>query len=344
MSAEIMVNLDISLASLLMALGVFILTIMTSHKKDRRLELLGTMSGMSVITSTVYVLLIFVEGRLVTTPVMFAMCLSVILEVACNIFCIYWLYYVLYIMYKSEDYLKKMQRIFNLPFIVMVVLDFVNTMTGILWYYDDNMGYHETTLYLIHNLIRYGFIITALVMYAIFKKNEGKVHFFNIWLSACPFVLGGIAEWVTGYLVFNLGLSIGICMLYMGISAEIGFLDSDTGFYNRFYLTYLKDLVVSGEFKLASIITYKFDNPGDMPKFSDSLIQLLPDDCETVRIDDKTIVTLSETTDRGLVYMLSEDVRAICEEMGTVVDIDNEVKGKKEDPVDFFADNIKTAI
>ncbi len=339
-NSSIIVNVDMSIAAALLSLGVFLLAIRTKSINDRRVDILRVLSGLSLLNATLYLVLNFMEGPVYHSPIMLVTVLETIDEITSNMFCLYWLYYVLYSTYKSDDYLKKMQRIFNMPFYILLVLDIVNIFTGMLWYYDSNVIYHETLLYTVQDVIRYGFIIVALIQYVRFRKNDGKVHFFNIWLSFVPFFVAGLYEGLTGYYSLSIGLAIGVCMLYMGISAEVGFIDKETGFYNSLYLTYLRDMIEKGRFKLAGIITYRFEDPEHMPRFSDSLIKLLPDDCETVRLDDRTIVTMSETTDGGLVFMLSEDVEAICEEMGIEVEVENEVKSKKIDSMDFFTDNI----
>ena len=339
-NSSIIVNVDMSIAAALLSLGVFLLAIRTRSINDRRVSILRVLSGLSVINATLYLVLNFMEGPVYHSPIMLVTVLETIDEITSNMFCLYWLYYVLFSTYKSEDYLKKMQRIFNMPFYILLVLDIVNIFTGILWYYDSDVIYRETFLYTVQDVIRYGFIIVALIQYVRFRKNDGKAHFFNIWLSFVPIFGAGLLEGFSGYYCLSIGMAIGVCMLYMGISAEVGFIDKETGFYNSLYLAYIKDMIEKGRFKLAGIITYRFEDPDHMPRFSDSLIKLLPDDCETVRLDDRTIVTMSETTDGGLVFMLSEDVEAICEEMGIEVEVENEVKGKKMDSATFFTDNI----
>ncbi|MBO6215163.1 MAG: hypothetical protein J6N76_06460 [Lachnospiraceae bacterium] len=341
LNSGIVANNDISFSAVLLSLGVFILAMRINNIKDPRINLLRVMSGLAVVTSITYVFMILLEGPENVEYNFILTLVSTVDEVTCNMYCMYWLYYVLFSMYKSNDYLKKMQRIFNFPFIVLLVLDIINIFTGFLWYFDENNAYQSTFLYFIQDVVRYSFIIVALIQYAIFKKNEGKTHFFNIWLSSLPLIISGILESILdSYYIFPMGLAIGTCMLCMGITTEIGFIDEETGFYTGFYLAQIRELINKKQFKLASIITYKLKKPEDMVEFSKALIELLPEDCETVRFDDHTLITLSETTDQGLVYMLSEDVMAICEDMDTEVEVENVVKSKKEDPVSFLTKNI----
>jgi hypothetical protein len=175
------------------------------------------------------------------------------------------------------------------------------------------------------------------------KAKSSDLKFFDIGGFIIPIVVGGVVSNLTPYSCIALGIAIGLCNVYAGIINEQSFTDLQTGYYNRYYLRYLKRDVEREFFSLKSGIIFRLEDPEDMQTFSGLLSPLLPKKCEVVRYTGDTVIMLAEIAKKGALHMMSEDVELAVEQYNTehpektlTVSVDTVYKKKKETTKGFY--------
>ncbi len=338
-SQDMIVNVDINLASLLLMLGVFIMCIRTKGFKDLR----GMIYINIVVLIIVYNIASMWQYYIYDTRGSHALMMftNLIIEVSLNFVVYFFLLFVMYEIFKSRDYVKRKLVKYTIPVSLLVLANVISLFTGFLWDFDENLMYIEKNVYLIYMMIEYFYLIYAIIQYVRFKSQEKSSARFRIWLYLIPMVIGSVVEATTGYTAFTLGSAIAFTALYMVMAKEMSFRDYESGFYNPIFLSHLYSLVDNGTYNLSSIITYELADESQLSKFCEVLKTVLPEGTDTIRTDLNRFITVSESADRGYVFMLTEDVEMVAEEAGIEVQLDSLVKKKKEEPADFFIDNIR---
>ena len=332
-------NVDTNLAALLLMAGVFVLTLRqkkTGSKADT--AFLFIMIG-ALIMSACGLLVEFVEGSGHPGARVMALLLETLLEMGINLVLLAWMLYVFYTMYDSDDYLKRRIGFYLTPAVIMTVAEIINVFTGFLWYYDENVEYQETVLYDVFDLLRYFYLILIIYTYQNYKKQEGHIRFFSIWPVVIPILWGTLIELVIHVSGFTLGACIGMSMFFIMASEKESFTDEESGFYNLHYLKWLSEKISEGTYDPHLIIRYRLPQSGDMTEFFAQLHQVLPDQCDTIKMDDMNYITVIYGNTRGLVNILSEDIAMIADELHMDIQYTCAVKEKKETPLAFFRKN-----
>ncbi len=272
-----------------------------------------------------------------------ALGLQTLLEFVLNIIIFIWLLYVNYEMNHSVDSIKRQFLKFAAPMFVLMGLDIINVFTGILFYYDEHVMYHTTWLMSVYYIVRYFYFFSCAIQIIVHKKRNRDFKFFDVWSFVIPVLAGGLVTNLTPYSIMNLGFAIGLCNVYAGIINELSFVDRQTGYFNRYYLKYLKNDIVRETFSPKSGMIYRLDDPDDMGDFSDLLSPVLPKRCEVVRYSEDTIVMLAEISQKVALNMMSEDVCEAVDKYNTAhnereltVTIDTVCKKKKETTKGFY--------
>ncbi len=338
-SQEMIVNVDINLASLLLMVGVLIMVLRTLDFKDMRGLIYTNMVVLLIIYNVASMGQYYIYDSHGSKAGMIF--LGLVIEVALNLVVYFFLLFVMYEIFKNKDYVKRKLVRYTVPVTILIIANIISTFTGILWYYDDDLMYGETALYWPYMLIEYFYLVYAVIQYFRFKSQEKSSDRFNIWLYLIPMVIGSVTEAVTSYTAFTLGSAIAFTALYLVMAKEMGYRDYESGFYNPVFLSHLYSLVDNGTYNLSSIITCELADEGQLAGFSEALRTVLPEGTDTIRTDANKFITVSESSDRGYVFMLTEDVAMVAEEAGIDVKVNSLVKNKNEIAADFFIDNIR---
>ena len=118
--------------------------------------------------------------------------------------------------------------------------------------------------------------------------------------------------------------------------------DGESGFYNRLYLEHLKKEISDGEYELNSAMIFKVTGD-DMKKPAGLISKQLPQDCYPIRYGDDTVLTLAGVTQKGPLFMLSEDVEMALEEAGIPVKVKIDLRKKDESGLEFLERFLKKA-
>ena len=342
-SQNIIANVDVSMAAVLLILGVLVMTLRrkTTGSKVYTAYLLLIITVLAATLSDLY--LAFFDNPEDPGPYVLLVIMETILEINVNLMLLAWLLYVFFTMYDSMDYLRRKFLLYIVPILVMVVFDIINVFTGWIWYFDENMVYQETDLYLVLNLIRYAYLFISIYQYQRYKKENGHIQFFTIWPFIVPITWGTLLEVFTPVYGFSFGAAIGITMLFIMSSQKVSFTDEESGFYNIHYLNMLRDKIRAGENESEPhlVIHYRLatGNDNDMKDFFSQLREILPDFCDTVKIDDTHYITIIYGNTRGLINLLSEDIEMIADSLKLELKYDYAIKEKQETAADFFEKN-----
>ena len=333
-------DVDITLAAVLLILGVLVMAIRRRTVGSRVDNLYIGLVVTTLVVSVLGVILEILEGPEDPGPYLLNLILMTMLEIDINIMTMMWFLYSFFVMYDSMDYLKRKIRIYVGPVIVMILIDIVNMFTGILWYYDEDMVYHDTNFYSLYSLIRYAYLFMSVYYYQRYKKENTGVRFFTAWTFVVPILWGTFLEWVTTSPGFTLGAAIGITMLYFMAAQEESFTDSESGSYNSHYMNLIHEKIKDGEMDPHDMIRYSLPEDADVFEFLEKLYEILPELCDTIKISDTRYVTVIYGNTRGLVNMLMEDIEIIKEELGMDIKFDHVIKKKQETALEFFEKNI----
>ena len=342
-SQNIIANVDVSMAAVLLILGVLVMTLRrkTTGSKVYTAYLLLIITVLAATLSDLY--LAFFDNPEDPGPYVLLVIMETILEISVNLMLLAWLLYVFFTMYDSMDYLRRKFLLYIVPILVMVVFDIINVFTGWIWYFDENLVYQETDLYLVLNLVRYAYLFISIYQYQRYKKENGHIQFFTIWPFIVPIVWGSLLEGFTPVYGFPFGAAIGVTMLFIMSSQKVSFTDEESGFYNIHYLNMLRDKIRAGENESEPhlVIHYRLatGNDNDMKDFFSQLREILPDFCDTVKIDDTHYITIIYGNTRGLINLLSEDIEMIADSLKLELKYDYAIKEKQETAADFFEKN-----
>ena len=338
-SQELIVNVDVNLASLIIMLGLLIMAWRTLNLKDMRGRIYVNMVVLIIIYNVASMGQYYIYDIRGSVTVM--LFLNLIIEVSLNLMLYFFLLFVMYEIFKSRDYIKRKLVKYTIPVTLLIIANIVSFFTGFLWYYDEDLNYQGKMTYYPYMIIEYGYLIYAVIQYFRFKSQEKSSARFNILFYLIPMVIGTVTEIMSGYATFTLASAIAFTALYLIMAKEMGYRDYESGFYNPVFLSHLYSLVDNGGYNLSSIITCELADESQLEKFCETLKTVLPDGTDTIRIDKKKFITVSESADRGYVYMLTEDVAMVAEDAGIDVKVDSLIKGKKEIAADFLIDNIR---
>ena len=340
------------IAAMLLTLGVIVLCsrgIITDRYEGRifRNFLLSIfcLAAFNTVSAVIDEFTIFSEIS-VTISIIF----NSILLIFQTILVIVWVIYLNYRVFRSKDTLIHTVYKRMIPLFGMIPLVVINLFTGILFYYDEEGVYHEAWgIYLYSGILAFYFFISV-IQVAIHKKKYHDPRFFDIWSLLIPTVLGFAVSFLGDYYTIALGFALGMTNVYAGIINERSFLDRQTGFFNRFYMRYLRKDLQAGIFEPKSGMIFRLQEPGDMDDFFRVLKPLLDKKNVAIRYKEDTVLVLAEVSDRVAMHMIEEDLMMGLEELknsapnrNVYVTMEAAYRKKAETSEAFYEQFLKTA-
>lgn len=340
MNPDKIANIDINLAAIILMLGVLAAAFRKKHAGNKADTVYFLMVAATLFLSADGLLLEFLEGPDHPGPYVLVMLLETLLEASVNLLMLLWFLYTFFVMYDSTDYLKRKMMIYFTPVAVLLVLDIVNLFTGMLWYYDSSVVYHDTGLYSLQDVFRYAYVFLSIYQYMRYKKENSGIPFFSIWPFIVPMLWGTLLETVTGCTAFHLGAAIGVAMLYFLSAEKSSFIDKGSGFYNMNYLKDLYTRVINREAEPSGILLLKLPADVNIADFCADFRQVLPEESETVRMGEGSFVTFLYGNAKGIINMLLADIDTIAGEHNIAVTARSTSKKKNETPAEFLEENM----
>ena len=264
-----------------------------------------------------------------------AVLLDMLMELLITVFAFDWFLYVDYRIFRSPEHIKRDLKVFIVPLAMIFVLCVINIFTGFLTWYDADMVYHESPLYILLDLIRLAYFIGSLIYLEIFKRKDRRLRFFSIRSFIVPTLFYILLYYFLPYATPALGLAIALALIYVQIVNNLCYRDPETGFYNRLYLRDIRSQIEKGKYELNSALLYSLPE-GDTKKMAKLITAQLPEECETIRFKEHTVVTLAKADDRMPLQMLAEDVELCFEEEGIPVSLTYDLRKRNESEIAFL--------
>lgn len=336
------VNVIINSISLILMSCLLVMTQAKRQKEKNTAAKLYRWQVVMVFTLSLSGLLLeFLEGHLFFGAFTLAMFLETVLELSIDLSLVIWFLYTFVIIFNSRDYFKRKVIIFIAPLFIDLVLDAVNLFTGILWYFDDELVYHEVALYTVRDIIRYVYLFLSVYHFVKYNRENRRKQFFSVWIYIIPLLAGSVIEWTTKYTAFTLGAAIGTLLLYLMFREEKNYKDGESGFYNNEYLNRLYERTKEGKTDPHTVMRYRIPKGCDPKAFCSELEKCLPDGCDTIRTDERAFLTVFYGNTGGLADIISEDIQLIGEELKTDIELEIFTKNKQELSVDFLKSIVK---
>ncbi|MBR3305638.1 MAG: hypothetical protein IKI75_00120 [Lachnospiraceae bacterium] len=335
------ISLYSNTVAIMLSFGVFVLVwkFKIRDKVEKRI-LLGLLANI-VVMALFYILCSLRDSGMIPCSRIGAMFMETGLEMMINIFAMIWFLYTDYRIFHSIFHIKRNIIIFTVPFILVAIMNLVNIPTAFMFDYDMNEHVTvEKTFYVIADIIRLGYFFTSMFVLTVRKRRDEKMKFFSIRAFIIPLTFYVLLYYFTDYNTVSLGLAIGTTLIYAGMVNEKCYQDSETGFYNRLYLDYLKKRIHDNKFDLRSIAEFVVPE-NEMEKLSPMISKQLPESCFAIRYGKDRIIVLSQVKDRGPLSMLTEDVQLAVETAGGSVETGFKLKKKNETAESFLDDYLK---
>ena len=226
-----------------------------------------------------------------------------------------WYVYLNYRAYRSRDTLIHTVHKRLIPLYATIILVVVNMFTGFFFSYDAEGVYHQYPTLLIHSAVVGVYFFASVIKLAVHKYRFHEPKFLDIASLVIPMILGFVVDVASDFYTVPLGAALAVTNVYAGFINERSFLDRQTGFFNRFYMRYLRKDLQAGIFEPKSGMIFRLQEPGDMDDFSRVLKPLLDKKNVAIRYKEDTVLVLAEVSDRSAMHMIEEDVMAGLEEL-----------------------------
>ncbi len=216
--------------------------------------------------------------------------------------------FIHYHIFRSRDGLKRGIIKMLIPVFGVMGIALFNMVTGIVFYLNNNFLWQPYVISDLCEVIRFIYILGCGYLVLRQKKKRRELHFLAGGQFIAPVAISSLFSVFYPYSTVPLGCAIGITALYAGMINEISFQDRETGYYNRFYLPYLKNSVEKGLLDLKSCMIFRLNDKQYGEAFSTALNKVLPDNCSILRFDGNTVVMMAEVSEKAALKMMEEDV------------------------------------
>ena len=252
-----------------------------------------------------------------------------------------WLLYVDYILYESREHLRRRYRAFFVPIVLFVLLLMINSFTGIMFTFGEDLNYTATVFYYLMEVMEAIYFLITLLMVFQYSRQRGKMPFFQPLSLMLPPVLSILISEATPYTFLPLGLSIGLIFLYFSRKKEWAYEDHAFGCYNLNYLDRLARLSEDGKRNFRGRMV--FETKGDEKVLAGILQDELPKGGDLIHAGTGRFLFFSEAVSGDLLRLTEELVREAAEDYaqehaGAQVDlsVQSAMRRKDEKPADFI--------
>ena len=214
-----------------------------------------------------------------------------------------WLAYVDTMLYGKQEKWTLLRIIRITPVSVFVVLLIINPFTGIIFTIaEDNSLQPKLLFYLMMATNFLLFLSSAVAVWHYDRKNS-KVRFLRLTPMIISVFVALLPQFFSPYSTGIMGYAIGMLLFYFSMITEIQFIDEESGLYNRGYLTYLFDMALAGKDSTHSALILEAD--GNMPACFEILTNVLHQNGDVVRVEDKKFMMFSRIDSRSTMGYIS---------------------------------------
>jgi len=290
-------------AAALLVMIMLIFSVHSHQQKTKAFQIFYLLSWTVAVTCVVSFVFYAMEGH--TEPWTHTVAkLSRTLWVLCVLVLVaLWLVYVDRKLNRKWAPLRIIREVILIGFAVLVI---VNYFTGILFTITAENRIREKPLYYlipVTNLLLY--LSTAVAVWLYDRRSE-KVRFLSVTPMILPVFISILPQFFTPYNTGIMGFAIGAILLYLSMVDEDRFLDIESGLYNKSFLAYLMDMALTGKNDARSALILDID--GNLPAGFEILRNVLHQERDVIRMEEKNCLMFSETESRSVLQILSTHV------------------------------------
>ncbi len=149
--------------------------------------------------------------------------------------CMVWFFYADYLIYRSENRLKKLLIPMLIPTCVNLVLSVVSIFyNDMMFHVDENNSYQRGSLYFLMAGIAFFYLIYTEILITVKHKKIQKQDFIPILVFAVPPFIGGVIQtFFYGFSLIWPCVTISILIIFINIQSDQLHKDYLTGLFNR---------------------------------------------------------------------------------------------------------------
>ncbi len=228
-----------NLTGFLLILFLYISRVNIKTKSDTQERVFDTMMALAMVSCIIEPVTFAVDG--IKSPIGYWINLlgNTCLYYANGLGSFFWLMYVDLHLFHSMARIKKIYYKLAVPVSVLLLSLFGNIKFHYYFYVDDSYVYHRQPTVSIFYIYMIFCALYSIGLYLYYKKENGRVAFFPIYMYLIPIIAGCIIQMVFyGLSTAWLGTAIGLVALYMSLQQQRTYIDPLTGLYNRMYLAH----------------------------------------------------------------------------------------------------------
>ncbi len=293
--------------------------------------------AMAIADALMFVVMMYEEGLTAgdihehflaeTEYTLTAMIISIADIYLTTVFLSFWIYFLCWHLFHDSGYIKRRYWAAVWPITVSGIVMIIGVILLVVT--DRAVAVFEVSYCVFYAARLYYFILTFWLLH-VYRSQNGKLRFFNVWAFFLPVLAGWLLQEFTGLNLRSLGSAIGVFLLYASVDGKRRYLDRETGLFHTGYISYLRTLIAKDQFRPCSAIVFELGEQTDTTAFSDILKKQLPAHCEPIRCTDRKIVVLTGVKVNGPLRMVLEDVREATGVEGSCTLI------KKDETADAF--------
>ena len=222
-----------SIISIMLCLGLIGLAFKLKMKDRMEKQILIFLLSLLTVWSVINIFAVYGMARVIPFGMTTMKVFSFLLEVVVTDFALLWFVDVDYRIYHSHDHLWRNIKTVAVPFLVVVILNFINIFTEIMVWFDEDYVYHSTPLYLVCDLVRLIYFLGSIFYLEWHKRRDKRLQYLSVRSFIIPLMLCLVLTYFTPYVTSVLGMSIGLALMYVQNINYLSYQDTETGFFNR---------------------------------------------------------------------------------------------------------------
>ena len=256
-------------------------------------------------------------------------------ETMTTVLCLVWMIYVNYRLYHSRDYIMRRFWLVTMPLIIILVLTMVSSVifhgTGVL-----KAARITAVFFFALVALRFIYFLVSVFRLYQYKKQSGTMRYFKISFLVIPVIVTGLLGLFVDGAFRVTGYAVGFGLLYLTIYREQILTDPVTGFYSGRYSKRLIALSEKNDVSVGSFMCFKFSDAAALEGFAPKLAGLISQDAYVIRTQPDEVAVLTVVSEKSLVHMIIEDVRAVSGESGMEVCASYDLRQKDESAKEFL--------
>ncbi|MCR5452856.1 MAG: hypothetical protein K6F00_09535 [Lachnospiraceae bacterium] len=343
----IIITWAFDMIAILLSVGAFILNIRDAKPYKTIDDLFGRLCMISIVISVLKIVEDTISpGMNVESLSYSSLIIGYLYDMFDVVLLFVWILFVDFMIYRSEDHLRII-RPGNIKLLtvisVMETVLFIMALHG-LTVSDTSSGAKANMIIKIWVVVSYYVLklietvmlvktIIALMRYR--NRRKGPVMF-----RGMPFYLPVLFGWSITF-VFNyeidlnpLGTGLGIFLLYLSMREERRFVDSDTGFFSKAYLTLLSDDDKKRNYKGGLGMLLNTDD--DSRVVIEILKNARPEEIDIIRISKGTFFLVGEWKSKTVIEFFRQNIEETAVEEGIAVSVKYGFRGEGESAEKFL--------